>query len=80
MAAVFSGFSVWVLITVVFLCLMRGNLGKKTKLRLAECGMGVKMEQDAEYENTRNFNGGIRDENTLSGAGYNAHFDRHHVG
>ena len=35
---------------------------KKTKLRLAECGMGVKMERDAEYENTRNFNGGIRDE------------------
>ena len=35
---------------------------EKKKLRLAECGMGVKMGRDAEYENTRNFNGGIRDE------------------
>ena len=52
MAAVFSGFSVWVLITVV-LCLPRRYLRKK-KQRLAECGMLVKMERDLEYENTRN--------------------------
>ena len=39
-----------------------------------------KMERDGEYENTRNFNGSVRIELeyiiTLSGAEYNAHFDR----
>ena len=52
MAAVFSGFSVWVLITLV-LCLLRRYLRKK-KQRLAECRILVKMERDLEYENTRN--------------------------
>ena len=36
------------------------TLPEKKKPSLAECGMCVKMEQDGEYENTRNFNGGIR--------------------
>jgi len=61
MAAVFLGFSIWVFVTIV-LCLLRGYLRKKRKLCLAECGMGVKMERDVEYENTRNFNGWIWDE------------------
>ena len=38
------------------------TLPEKKKVLLAECGMWVKMERDAEYENTRRFNVGIRNE------------------
>ena len=46
MAAVFSGFSVWVLITVV-LCLLRGYLRKKSIATFGEMRDGSYAESEA---------------------------------